>query len=102
MAGKIGRPFPTSASEASDPSAADQIYGAGTRWLIEHTRDRAKFNLLPKAERNALGARSSLQPSSAMDRDASSVCRARQREHLIRVGAAQDLAELDIDLMAIT
>jgi hypothetical protein len=46
LAKKIGRPFPTSAEEKADPAAADEVYAAGTRWLIENTRDQTKFRML--------------------------------------------------------
>jgi hypothetical protein len=58
---KLGIPFPDAAAEAADPRAADDAYAAGTRWLIEHTRDRHRFGLLFNENvgygyrRNALG-----------------------------------------------
>jgi hypothetical protein len=43
---KLNVPFPSSAEEEANPSAADATYAAGTRWLLEHTRTRPKFELL--------------------------------------------------------
>lgn len=60
---KLGVPFPDPAAELADPAAADQVYAAGTRWLLEHTRDRKQFPLLFAENvaygfrRNALGLR---------------------------------------------
>ena len=61
LAGKLGIPFPGAATEAANPAAADQAYAAGTRWLLEHTRDHGRFRLLFEENmsygyrRNALG-----------------------------------------------
>src|SRR5258706_964805 len=58
---KLKVPFPDEATELADPARADEIYSAGTRWLIEHTRDRTRFPLLFNENvaygyrRNALG-----------------------------------------------
>jgi hypothetical protein len=46
LAGKIGIPYPDASSELVDPEAADDVYAAGTGWLIEHTRERPQFQLL--------------------------------------------------------
>jgi len=43
---KLGAAFPKAADEAKDPKGADDLYGAGTRWLLEHTRDHEKFALI--------------------------------------------------------
>lgn len=43
---KLNIPFPSSTEEEANPNAADTIYAAGTRWLLEHTRERPKFELL--------------------------------------------------------
>lgn len=39
-------PMPSDAEELANPNAADDKYRAGTKWLIEHTRDRKKFPLV--------------------------------------------------------
>jgi hypothetical protein len=56
LSGKLGVPFPDVAAELADPTSADQIYAAGTRWLLERTRDRRQFPLL-FAENVAYGFR---------------------------------------------
>jgi hypothetical protein len=38
--------FPTADEERADPRSADQVYEAATQWLLAHTRDTTKFNLL--------------------------------------------------------
>jgi hypothetical protein len=61
LAGKLGIAYPSAEVESQDPPGADQIYAAGTRWLLNQTRDRNKFSLLFKENvaygfrRNALG-----------------------------------------------
>jgi hypothetical protein len=61
LAFKLNVPFPSVADEQTDPDAADEKYSAGTRWLLEQTRDTKKFNLLFSENieygyrRNALG-----------------------------------------------
>lgn len=46
LSGKIGIPFPNADAERANPDAADAIYASGTRWLLEHTRERERFGLL--------------------------------------------------------
>jgi hypothetical protein len=61
LAGKLGVSAPSAAAEAADPQGADEFYAAGTRWLIEHTRDTKRFPLIFAENvsygyrRNALG-----------------------------------------------
>ncbi len=61
LAGKLGVTAPSATTEAADPRAADEFYAAGTRWLIEHTRDTVRFSLIFEENmsygyrRNALG-----------------------------------------------
>ena len=63
LASKINVAFPTKDQEASDPTAADDVYQSGVRWLLNHTRpeDNKKFDLIFKENvaygfrRNALG-----------------------------------------------
>jgi hypothetical protein len=56
-----GIAFPTAVNETKDPRDADEAYRAGARWLLDHTRDTAKYALLFKEninfgfQRNALG-----------------------------------------------
>ena len=45
-------PIPTAADEARDPHAADQVYGAATRYLIGATRDTRRFPLIFKENVN--------------------------------------------------
>lgn len=58
---KLGIPFPSESDEIADPIAADHAYAAGSRWLLEATRDTKKFDLLFDENiaygyrRNALG-----------------------------------------------
>ena len=40
--------MPTKDEEASDPAAADHVYSAGTKLLINKTRDVKKFHLVYK------------------------------------------------------
>jgi hypothetical protein len=57
----IGKKFPTPATEASDPLAADELYRAAAVWLIGQTRDAKQFPLVFKEnvafgfQRNVLG-----------------------------------------------
>src|ERR1022692_1635014 len=44
----LGRSLPTSQEEQADPKAADDIYNAGIKLLINKTRDVKKFHLLYK------------------------------------------------------
>jgi hypothetical protein len=44
----LGKPLPTQAEELADPKAADEIYIAGVKLLINKTRDVKKFHLLYK------------------------------------------------------
>lgn len=44
--------IPTPAEEAQNPEAADQMYGAATRFLIGRTRDAKKFPLIFKENTN--------------------------------------------------
>lgn len=59
----IGKSFPTREAEQLDPVAADEIYRAGTVWLIGQTRESKKFPLVFKENvafgfhRNCLGLR---------------------------------------------
>lgn len=59
----IGKQFPAQSEEQNDPVAVDQLYVAGTKWLIGQTKDTTKFNLLFKSNiaygyrRNAYGLR---------------------------------------------
>lgn len=61
LAVKLGVTAPSATTEAADPRAADEFYAAGTRWLIEHTRDTNRFSLIFEENmsygyrRNALG-----------------------------------------------
>jgi hypothetical protein len=63
LSNMLNVPFPTAADELADPRAADEIYAAGVRWLLDRTRDTQKFALLFKENvaygyrRNALGLR---------------------------------------------
>jgi hypothetical protein len=58
---KLQIPFPSAADEEGDAVGADGKYAAATLWLIEHTRDRARFPILFAENvgygyrRNALG-----------------------------------------------
>lgn len=58
---KLGQPLPDSQQEAADPKAADDSYKSGVRWLLNHTTDHERFQLLFKENisygfrRNALG-----------------------------------------------
>lgn len=58
---KLGQPFPDPQQEADDPKAADDFYRSGVRWLLNHTTDHERFQLLFKENisygfrRNALG-----------------------------------------------
>lgn len=38
--------FPSADEERAYPRSADEVYEAATQWLLAHTRDTAKFNLL--------------------------------------------------------
>jgi len=61
LASRIGVVFPTKADEQASPAAADAAYEAGTKWLLEETRDAKLFPLLLKENisygfwRNLLG-----------------------------------------------
>jgi len=61
LSGKINEPFPDQEQEARNPQAADEIYQSAVRWLLNHTRDTKRFDLLLKENvacgfrRNALG-----------------------------------------------
>ncbi|HEY1528196.1 MAG TPA: hypothetical protein VGH51_18365 [Candidatus Angelobacter sp.] len=65
LASKINVAFPDKDQEARDPTAADDVYQSGVRWLLNHTRleDNKKFDLIFKENvsygfrRNALGAK---------------------------------------------
>lgn len=46
LATKIGVGYPLEGDEISNPTGADEVYAAGTRWLIGATRDIARFDLL--------------------------------------------------------
>lgn len=60
---RIGVSFPTVEQEQHDPVSADHCYAAGTKWLLDQTRDTRKFSLLFKENiaygfrRNCLGLR---------------------------------------------
>ncbi|GGA29092.1 hypothetical protein GCM10010981_17420 [Dyella nitratireducens] len=60
----IGKVMPTPQAEAADPTAADELYRAATKWLINQTRgDTKRFGLVFKENiafgfhRNAFGVR---------------------------------------------
>ncbi len=59
----IGKTLPAPETEAADPKAADDLYRAGTTWLLGQTRDTKAFPLVFKEniafgfQRNALGLR---------------------------------------------
>ena len=61
----IGKTLPAPEGEAVDPKAADDLYRAGTTWLLGQTRDTKTFPLVFKEniafgfQRNALGLRRS-------------------------------------------
>ncbi|UVL05964.1 hypothetical protein [Pseudomonas sp. B21-047] len=63
LATQLGRPFPSSAEEASDSQRADEVYAEACGMLRGATRDTKKFKLLFKDNisygfrRNALGLR---------------------------------------------
>jgi hypothetical protein len=44
----LGKPLPTLQEEQADPNAADDLYNAGIKLLINKTRDVKKFHLLYK------------------------------------------------------
>lgn len=58
---KLGQALPDSGQEANDPKAADDVYQSCVRWLLNHTTDHERFQLLFKENisygfrRNALG-----------------------------------------------
>jgi hypothetical protein len=58
---KLGSAFPEANQESHNPKAADDVYQSGVRWLLNHTRDPDRFQLLLKENisygfrRNALG-----------------------------------------------
>lgn len=58
---KLAQALPDPSHEASDPKAADDVYQSGVRWLLNHTTDHERFQLLFKENisygfrRNALG-----------------------------------------------
>jgi hypothetical protein len=43
---KLGQKFPTAEEEAADPDAADSVYDAATRLLINERRDKTKYPLI--------------------------------------------------------
>jgi hypothetical protein len=59
----LGRPMPSRQQEAVDPPAADDLYRAGTLWLIGRTSDAKRYpevfreNVAFGFQRNALGLR---------------------------------------------
>lgn len=61
LAKKTGQTFPSPDEEKTDPNAADETYQSSVRWLLNQTRDQARFDLLFKENisygfhRNALG-----------------------------------------------
>jgi hypothetical protein len=61
LARKLGVPYPTAQAELMNSAAADEVYAAGTRWLLNQTRDIDQFPLLFRENvaygfrRNALG-----------------------------------------------
>lgn len=63
LARKIKAEFPTAEEEATSPTAADDIYRAGVKWLLGKTRDKKLFALLFKENvsygfhRNGFGLR---------------------------------------------
>lgn len=63
LARKIKAEFPTAEEETTSPTAADDIYRAGVKWLLGKTRDKKRFALLFKENvsygfhRNGLGLR---------------------------------------------
>lgn len=48
LAKLLGKPFPSVDEEKNNPNHADEIYEAGTRLLIDKTRDTKKFPLVYK------------------------------------------------------
>lgn len=56
LSDQIGTDFPSAEDERNDSEAADHIYVAATRWLLEKTRDKKRFPLL-FAENVAYGFR---------------------------------------------
>lgn len=48
LAKLLGQAMPTANQEATDPTAADHIYNAGIKLLINKTRDTKKFHLVYK------------------------------------------------------
>jgi hypothetical protein len=48
LARLLGKPFPTSEEERNDPAAADRLYEAAVRLLIEQTRDAKRLPLVFK------------------------------------------------------
>lgn len=58
---KLGQPLPNADQESANPKAADDTYQSAVRWLLNHTRDTSRFDLLFKENiaygfrRNALG-----------------------------------------------
>ncbi len=48
LAKLLGKPLPTQAEEHANPRAADDIYNAGIKLLINKTRDVKKFHLVYK------------------------------------------------------
>jgi hypothetical protein len=63
LANKINEPFPDKEQEATNQSAADDLYQSAVRWLLNQTRDTQKFGLLFRENitygfrRNALGVK---------------------------------------------
>ncbi|MEW6466355.1 MAG: hypothetical protein AB1434_10720 [Pseudomonadota bacterium] len=56
LSARIGSDFPSAEDERKDGDAADHVYAAATRWLLEKTRDKQRFPLL-FAENVAYGFR---------------------------------------------
>lgn len=46
LARKIDTEFPTNEAEQASPSAADEVYRSGVKWLLGNTRDKTRFALL--------------------------------------------------------
>lgn len=42
----INCPFPSAQEEQANPASADEVYESGVRFLLEHSRDRARFSLV--------------------------------------------------------
>jgi hypothetical protein len=63
LAKALKKPFPSATEEATNPSDADDLYRAGTKWLISQTKDIKKYpavsreNVAYGFQRNMLGLR---------------------------------------------